>query len=295
MRHRAGNNDGRVTVVVLTYNRSEELCRSLARLEALPEHPAIIVVDNGSTDSTAERITVRFPDVKLVRAERNWGAAGRNLGVEQVHTPYVAFSDDDTWWAPGSLHMAADLLDRHPRIAVLNARIVVGPEARPDPACTAMAHSPLECVPGVGPMLTGFMAGAIVMRTRAFLQAGGYWPAFFIGAEETLLAMDILNAGGRIVYCPALTVHHWPSSARDSSLRRKLTARNAIWTAWLRLPRRTAWRRTRAILRQIPDRRLRWRVFAAALSGAGVILAKRRVLNEHTCQLLERVWQNESR
>jgi len=291
---RAGAQDGRVTIVVLTYNRRQELQRSLAKLTALPDRPAVIVVDNGSRDDTAHCVRHDFPQVELLRAPSNLGAAGRNLGVERARTPYVAFSDDDTWWAPGALDAAADLFERHPRIAVLNARIAVGPECREDPTCSAMAASPLERIAGVGPTLAGFMAGACVMRTSAYLEAGGYWKAFFIGGEESLLAMDILDAGHQIAYAPALQVHHWPSQARDSILRRRLLVRNAIWTAWLRLPTDLAWHRTRTCLDQVSDARLRWRTVADTLPGLPSVFAQRRVLKPATCKLLEQLWQRQA-
>ena len=290
----SGGAHGRVTVVMLTYNRKTEVLRGLARLQALPERPPIIVVDNGGSDGTAASISAEFPNVQLVSAATNLGAAGRNLGVERVNTPYVAFCDDDTWWAPGALHHAADILDGHPSIAILNASIVVGPDARADPACVQMAYSPLETVAGVGPMLTGFMAGAVVMRTAAYRNAGGYWRPFFIGGEESLLAMDILDAGGQIVYAPALQVHHWPSTLRDSALRRRLLARNAIWSAWLRLPGSTATQRSLHTLRALPHWRERWLAVADALAGMPAILRHRRVLKRSTLELLERVWDDDA-
>lgn len=283
----------RITVVMITHNRCEELCRSLKHLKALPEKPGIIVVDNASTDNTVQRMRAEFPDVELIRSEKNLGAAGRNLGVQNVWTPYVAFCDDDTWWEPGSLQTAVTLLDRHPRIAALNASIVVGSDQRPDPACLVMANSPLPQVSGIGPMLSGFMAGACIMRTDVFLQAGGYWPRFFIGSEEALLAMDILDAGHQIVYAPALIVHHWPSQQRDSGQRILLTERNAIWSAWLRLPWRMAWRRTRASVRSATELAQRCRIVLSALPGIPAVLKNRRVLRAETCALLDRVWEHE--
>src|SRR5690606_39050642 len=147
-------------VVVLTFNRRDEVLATLAGLRAnLADAPStpIIVVDNGSTDGTAQAIRQRFPDVRLVESPRNLGAAGRNLGVEQVHTPYVAFCDDDTCWQPGALQLAADILDEHPSVALVNARILVGPEKRTDSACAPMADSPLGEV-GSHRLLLGFMA-----------------------------------------------------------------------------------------------------------------------------------------
>lgn len=285
---------GRITVVMLTHNRRMELARSLGRLLALPEQPDIIVVDNGCTDDTRAFMRTQHPDIPLVSTEANLGAAGRNHGVAGVRTPYVAFSDDDTWWAPGSLPLAATLLDRHPRVAVLNARILVGPDVRLDPACTAMEYSPLPALPGVGRLLTGFMAGANVMRTQAFREAGGYWPPLFIGGEEALLAMDMLDAGWQIAYAPALRVHHWPSTLRDNPLRRRMIARNAIWTACLRLPWPLAWQRSRQTLQAVPEAALRWQVLADTLRNLGTLLPARRPLRHETCRLLETVWRQEA-
>ncbi|MGB7480132.1 MAG: glycosyltransferase, partial [Burkholderiaceae bacterium] len=107
----------RISVVVLTHGRAAELARTLRQLRALPERPPLIVVDNASPDDTAAMVARDFPEAVLVRAPRNLGAAGRNLGAAAARTPYVAFCDDDPWWAPGSLAAAADLLDRHRSVA----------------------------------------------------------------------------------------------------------------------------------------------------------------------------------
>ena len=295
MNEMSKNCSDRLSLVVLTYNRSRELCRSLGRLVALPDKPHIIVVDNGSTDDTAHCIRTQFSQVELVQSDTNLGAAGRNLGVQRVTTPYVAFSDDDTWWAPDSLCKAADILDEHPTVAVLVARILVGVDERPDPTSMAMSASPLDRIPDVGPTLVGFMAGASAMRTEAFRQAGGYWSEFFIGGEESLLAMDLLDAGYQIAFSSALQVHHWPSGQRDQSLRQHLLARNAIWTAWLRLPWRLAWERTLRLLKQLPAPEMRRRALQASLKGARQIYRNRRVLRLETCNVLQKVWQHEER
>ncbi|WP_119156670.1 glycosyltransferase family 2 protein [Caldimonas tepidiphila] len=270
--------DERITVVVLTHERVGELLRTLVELARLPERPAIVVADNASRDGTAARVAREFPQVTVVDTGGNLGAAGRNAGVARVRTHYVAFCDDDTWWAPGSLARAADLLDAHPRIGALNARVLVGPEGREDPTCEVMATSPLPAAGLPGPALIGFMAGAVVMRTAAFSAAGGYEPRLFLGCEERLLGLDLLAAGWQIVYVPGLVVHHHPSSVRDSRGRRLLMARNTLWIAWLRLPWRRALFETRRVLREARAQGLLGTVLRAALPGLPWALRRRRVL-----------------
>ncbi len=102
----------RVAVVVLTHNRRVELTRTLEHRAALPERPEVVVVDNASTDGSLGVVRSRFPAVCYLRLERNVGAAARNVGVQRARRPFVAFCDDDTWWAPGSLGRAVELFDR---------------------------------------------------------------------------------------------------------------------------------------------------------------------------------------
>src|SRR5688572_12605339 len=144
--------DPRIGVSILTYNRIDEVSRTVKRMLALPEQPRIVVVDNGSTDGTPDLLRRRFPDVRCVEQPGNPGAAGRNAGVAALGTPYVALCDDDTWWEPGSLRRAADLLDQYPRLGLIAGRVVIGSTNRPDPICDMMRASPIRAdVPLPGP------------------------------------------------------------------------------------------------------------------------------------------------
>jgi len=267
-----------ISCVILTHNRVEELMQTLARVSALPERPSLVVVDNGSADGTPAMVRERFPAVRVIALPSNIGAAARNVGVREVQTPYVAFCDDDTAWKPGALKRAVELMEAHPQIAVLTARVLVGVERREDPACTVMARSPLPSEGLPGRAVLGFLAGASVFRRAAFLDAGGYEPKFFIGAEEALMSLDLVSRGWRLVYTRELEVHHYPSSQRDSRGRRRLLARNALWVAWLRRPVSGAVRRSLQIIGTAWRDRARAAGCLEALTGLPWVLRHRRVI-----------------
>jgi GT2 family glycosyltransferase len=278
----------RIAVVILTYNRAAELQHTLERMLSLTNVPNIVVVDNASSDGTVQMLRERFPQVRLLSLPSNIGAAARNAGVAAVDTPYIAFSDDDTWWEDGSLERAVTLMDAYPDVAVLCARVLVGEGKREDPTCTAMAGSPLPSEGLPGPALLGFLAGASVIRRDAFLQAGGYEPRFFIGGEEGLLTLDLAARGWRLAYVPALTVHHHPSSLRDSMTRKRCLLRNALWICWLRLPFVLALSESRRLLRDA-SRDVMWSALLAALRGLPWILRRRRVLPPDVVQQYRRL------
>jgi GT2 family glycosyltransferase len=221
-----------VTVVVMTRDRWPDLRRSLTRHEA-----PVIVVDNGSGDGTPALVREHFPDVEVVELDENRGSRARNIGVERARTPYVAFADDDSWWAPGALEEAARVLDAHPRLAVLAGRMLVGEEERPDPICADMADSPLPREDDLpGPSILGFLACGAVVRRDAYLAAGGFDDVIFFMGEEERLALDLATQGWGLAYVDQVVAHHHPSPVRVSVERRARAARNRLLTTILRRP-----------------------------------------------------------
>jgi GT2 family glycosyltransferase/LmbE family N-acetylglucosaminyl deacetylase len=271
--------ESRVTAVVLTYNRCDELLTTLAHLTSLRSRFDVIVVDNASQDGTREAVRESFPTVQYIYSKQNLGAAARNLGIQAAATPYVALCDDDTWWDEGSLSNGADLLDAHGRLAAITARVLVGRNDRPDATCEDMADSPLKgapCLPGRS--ILGFLAGASLIRREAFLQVGGFRREFFLGGEEELLALDLESAGWQLAYVETLTVHHHPSAIRDVGGRTELLLRNALWTAWLRRPLREVAVSTLHLVSRAVRDRAAGRAFVSALKGLPWVVSERHQL-----------------
>ncbi|SNR30374.1 glycosyltransferase family 2 protein [Blastococcus mobilis] len=230
---RSGHTPSDVTVVVASQNRREDL------LATLPRHEApVILVDNASTDGTVEAVREAHPEVTVLPLERNQGAHGRTLGVARAGTTFAAFADDDSWWAPGDLARAVAIMRAHPRLAVLNARILVGEEERLDPVCTEMADSALGTAPDLpGPSLLGFVACGAIVRTEAFEAVGGFDPVVRFPGEEERLALDLAAAGWGLAYVDSVTVHHHPSPRRHAPGRRQAGIwRSKVLTAVMRYP-----------------------------------------------------------
>jgi GT2 family glycosyltransferase len=262
----------RVTVVVITRDRAADLARTLERLEALPERPPIVVVDHGSRDGTPALVAERFPAVTLLEPGEDEGGAGRTRGVVAARTPYVAFCDDDSWWDAGSLARAEALLDAHPDVGLLAARVLLQ-SGRLEPTCAAMAASPLPARPDLpGPRVLGFVACGAVVRRSAYLAAGGFPPGWGVGGEEQPFAAALADCGWELVHVPELVAHHHPSRRRDPDTRRVVAARNDIWFAWLRRPPRAALAATLHHARGLP----------AATRGLGWVRRARRPVGART-------------
>ncbi len=268
-----------ISVVVISRDRRKSLLATLGRLNALPERSPILVVDNGSSDGSPAAVRRSYPSVRLIEAGANLGSAGRTLGVHAAQTPFVAFADDDSWWAPGALTTAARLLTDHPRLAVLAARVLVGPEERLDPVCGEMAVSPLgQAVDLPGPSVLGFVACGAVVRRSAYLSVGGFHDRFGVGGEEELLAIDLAECGWGLAYVEAVVAHHHPSPARDPAARARTQVRNTLWSAWLRRPLPTVVRQAVGLSPRLPREPAARAGLLAALRGLPWVLRERRVV-----------------
>lgn len=257
----------RTTVVIASRNRADNLMRTLTHLSELAV--PVILVDNASTDDTVSRVRKEFPYVLVLESAVNRGAVGRNLGVQAARTPFVAFSDDDSWWAPDALERSEPIFDAHQDLALIAARTLVGPSERPDPITPLLRDSPLG--EGVaGPAVLGFMACSAIVRRQAFLDVGGFSPVLFFRGEETLLSWDLAAAGWALCYVEDVVAHHHPAASRapDGEI---VERRNAVLASWMRRPVGSA------LAASLKDPR----AFRAALPRLRQALRQRRELPEH--------------
>jgi len=262
--------------VIATRDRRQRLLETLARLRALPDQPPIVVADTGSSDGTQAAIAREFPEVDLFQCAPRVGSAARTLGARAARTPLVAFSDDDSWWAPGALRRASEHFTRHPRLGLLAPRILVEPGERLDPTCGEMRDGPLAVADALpGPPVLGFLGCGAVVRRDAVLACGGFHRHFGFGGEEQLLAIDLAAAGWDLAYVDDVIAHHEPEPG-PRGWQGASELRNRIWTAWLRRPLPRAARLTVRLVAAERGRGVR--ALLAALGGAPWVLRERRVV-----------------
>jgi len=225
----------RVTTVVVTRNRRDRLLASLAPERGRAGGP-VVVVDNGSDDGTAAAVRREHPEVSVISLSRNYGAVARNVGVWAAETPYVAFADDDSWWAGDALEHAADELDGHSDWGLVAGSVLVGESRRPDPVTRAMQASRLPEVGNRGARLAaGFVCCGAVARVKALRETGGFDPIVFFAGEEERVTLDLLATGWRVVHVPWVVAHHYPDTQPKPG-RTALILRNAFLTAVMRRP-----------------------------------------------------------
>jgi GT2 family glycosyltransferase len=177
---------------------------------------------------------------------------------------------------------AADVLDDHPRLALVNARVLVGPQEREDDISAEMAQSPLPAaLDQPGHPLLSFCACAVLVRASALLDSGGFDARLLVGGEEELLSWDLASAGWQMSYLPELVVHHHPPPNAGRPERREIGIRNTLWTTWLRRPAGPAAMRTARVLRHLPPDRVSVRGVARAVAGAPWVLRERQVSPPH--------------
>lgn len=283
----------KISIVIATRNREEALLLTISKLLVLPEQPTIIVVDNHSTDTTVEKVKKYFPAVMILALSENKGAAARNKGAEAVQTPYVAFCDDDSYWAPGALCRAVSYFEQYPKLGLLAGKILVGEAQVLDPVCEAMAQSPLpQLVPMPGPAILGFIACGAIVRKEAFLSAGGFHEQFGIGGEEELLAVDLLAMGWGLSYTEDVIGYHFPSPVRNTDRRIQVQTRNSLWFTWLRRPFQQAIRQTFRVYQQgKKDPNIR-KGFTESFQHIRQIVRYRRVVPQQIEQQLQLLYNN---
>ncbi len=224
-----------IYVIVVNWNNAEDTIRCLDSLASV-SFPGlrVMVVDNGSTDLSVERIRQRFSQYDILELNSNRGfGGGCNAGYEQARkdgAAYVVFLNNDTIVAPDFLNPLIAPLRERKDVAIAVPRIYF--MTRPGRIWYAggevnlqtgwIAHRGIRERDGERfelPFDTGYASGCcLAMRTSDFRDAGGFDPAFPLYGEDVDLSLRIRKAGKKILYVPASKVWHRVSASGGGEL-----------------------------------------------------------------------------
>lgn len=230
-----------LSIIILSYNTKNITGECLSRLwravsrctQKLGNEIEVIVVDNASTDGSADEIKKNHSWVKLIGFKTNTGfSGGNNLGLKNATYPYVLFLNSDAYVEEDTLIKALEYFQKNPDCSVLGPKLVfdngkLQPSAGnlPTPFNVVCWILGLSLVPGLAPLTTpfhpnykeffakerevGWIMGAFFMVKKEVIEkVGGFDEKIFMYLEEVEFCKRIKNGGFQVWYVPEIKVIH---------------------------------------------------------------------------------------
>lgn len=217
----------KLSIVILTYNRRDRVSQQMKLLSNLTYEPIeIIVVDNCSDEPINDLISEDRRAI-LIRNSENLGATGRNRGIEVATGDIIVTLDDDVYGLVDNHLCVLCHLMESPDVAAVNFKIQEEGTGRIINWCHPYI---VENFAGNGFETNEISEGAVAFKRSALMQVGLYPEYFFISHEGPDMALRLINAGWRVIYCPDIVVTHaYDQRARASWRRYYFDTRNQLW------------------------------------------------------------------
>ncbi len=215
----------KASIIIPVFNKldlTRQCLTALASLTTMPDYE-VIIVDNASTDGTAEFLAGLGGDVQVIRNPENYGfAIACNQGAGAARGEFLVFLNNDTIPTEGWLTVLVDEVERHPDVAVVGSKLLYedGTIQHAGVAFSRIMFTPYHIYrkfPADSPVVNRrrefqCVTGAcMLVRRDVFEQAGRFDEGFKNGFEDVDLCLKIRERGWRIVYRPDSVVYHLES------------------------------------------------------------------------------------
>lgn len=235
-------------MVTVNYNGTQDTLELLASLsKASFQELEVIVVDNASKEDPTVRIHQAFPEVQVIRSEKNLGfAGGNNLGIQKALGKYIMLLNNDTVVDAGFAEPIVSAFKQYPEVGIVGSKIrfLHSPGVLQYAGSTAMNPYTLTSFAiGWGkkdegqfdtPGYTHLSHGAAMTVSRESIDKAGLMEdAYFLYYEELDWCLQIQKAGFKIWFAPSSLVHHKESMSvgKASPLQEYYKTRNRIFLA----------------------------------------------------------------
>lgn len=233
----------------------------------------LIVADNGSTDDSVEWVAKNYPEVILIRLDRNYGfAEGYNRAIASVDYPFVTLLNSDVevsegWWQPlvAFLESNGDVGAVQPKIMSFRDRESFEYAGAAGgfldrlgyPFCRGRLFDKVEKdsgqYDGASVDITWASGACLTVRRKVYVDLGGLDAAFFAHMEEIDLCCRMLNAGYRVCFVAESRIYHvgGASLSQGNPQKTYLNFRNNLLLLHKNLPRKEG--RKKLFLRRLTD------------------------------------------
>lgn len=254
---------GTATAIVVSYNTAEMTLHAIEGLRRFCPGSVtkVIVVDNASTDHSADAIATRFPDVTLVALDENIGF-GRavNMAADQVTTDYLVLVNPDVEIHDDFVTPLIDLAMRQPQGGLYGGRTLSEDGSVHPSSCWGLPSLWSTFCFGVGLSAAfprneildpesmgrwdrgderevGMVTGCLLLtRLDVWRELGGFDERFFMYGEDADLSFRAHGAGYRPTITPKATITHFIGAASPKADRRVMVLRSRVTIARLHLP-----------------------------------------------------------
>lgn len=234
-----------ISINIVSWNVRDLLRNCLRSISlqttGLVQETEIIVVDNASSDGTAEMLHGEFPDVRVIANSENVGfTRGNNQAFAVARGRYFFLLNPDTELRPNALANLIAYTDAHPRIGILGPQLYYGDGSLqssrrrfPTLATAFLESTKLQQWFPHSSVLTRYYmldtrddetqevdwvnGSAMFVRRELYEQIGGFDEGFFMYSEELDWCYRAKQAGWQIVYLPTAQVTHWEAKSSDQA------------------------------------------------------------------------------
>ena len=229
-----------VSVVMPAYNAGDTIARALLTIAGQTVRPReVIVVDDGSTDDTVERVLETVPrmgdvSLRLVRQDNRGPGAARNQALARARGSWVGFLDADDEWLPQKLERSLQVMRSADLVMSSHNIRTVTPEGEFDVDCRrrylADPSDPFRTL-----FLRGYISSSTVLtRRQTVLDAGGFDPGLRSSQDYELWLAILARAGGRFVtFEDVLLRYHLTDTGITGNARLRLEANLSIVRSYL--------------------------------------------------------------
>lgn len=221
----------KIAIIILNWNGKRDTLACLHSVAAIDyANRTTIVVDNGSTDGSADTIRSQFPDVMLIENRENLGfAEGNNVGILfalKTDADLIFLLNNDTVVDPGLLNAFASCFEEHPEAGILGAKICLFDQRDTLDHWGGMWNSKsgqfdliglrrkADAEGADGPQKIDYVCGAaLIAKREVWEQIGLLEPRFFLIWEESDFCFRARKAGFATLTCPKALIYHKVSAS----------------------------------------------------------------------------------